>query len=61
MIIASRKMVYQINDNEYETIVESKTFDDSATIKDIKDWRDKQNKSFHFYGSPAIQILFVEE
>ena len=61
MIIASRKMVYQINDNEYETITDSKTFNDTATINDIKKWRDEQNKSFHFYASPAIQILFVED
>lgn len=61
MIIASRKMTYQINDNEFETITDSATFDDNATIKDIKEWYDKQNTSFHFYASPAIQLLFIED
>ena len=60
MVIASRKMTYQINDNEFETITDSTTFVDNATIKEIKEWRDKQNTSFHYYASPAIQLLFIE-
>ena len=60
MVIVSRKITYQINDNEFETITDSATFDDNAIIKNIKDWRDKQNASFHYYASPAIQLLFVE-
>lgn len=60
MVIVSRKMTYQINDNEFETITDSATFDDNTTIKDIKEWRDKQNASFHFYASPVIQLLFIE-
>lgn len=60
MVIVSRKMTYQINDNEFETITDSTTFSDNATMKEIREWRDKQNASFHFYASPVIQLLFIE-
>lgn len=61
MIIATRKMVFQINDNEYETITDCKNFDDTATISELKEWFEKGNKSFHSYASPVVQIQFVEE
>lgn len=58
MLVASRKMVYQINDNELETVTESKVFRDNANISELKDWFDKGNESFHFYASPVIQVQF---
>lgn len=61
MIIATRKMVFQINDNEFETITDCKNFNDNATISELKEWFEEGNKSFHFYASPVIQIQFVEE
>lgn len=61
MLIASRKMVFQINDKDFETITESKVFQDSANISDLKEWFEEGNKSFHFYASPVIQIQFTEE
>ena len=61
MIIAARKMVYQINDNDFETITDCKKFNDDASFSDLKEWFIEGNKSYHFYASPAIQIQFIEE
>lgn len=61
MIIATRKMTFQINDNEFETITDCKNFDDTATISELKKWFKEGNESFHYYASPVIQIQFVEE
>lgn len=61
MIIAARKMVFQINDNEFETITDCKNFNDTATISELKEWFKEGNKSYHFYASPIVQIQFVEE
>lgn len=61
MLIATRKMTYQISEYEFETVTESKVFQDNASISELKDWFEYGNKSFHIYASPAIQVQFVEE
>lgn len=61
MLIATRKMTYQINEYEFETVTESKVFQDNASISELKDWFEYGNKSLHIYASPAIQVQFVKE
>lgn len=61
MIIATRKIVYQINDNEFETITQCKNFDNNATFTELKEWFEEANKSYHFYASPVIQIQFIKD
>ena len=61
MLIATRKMTYQISEYEFETVTESKVFQDNASISELKDWFEDGNKSFHIYATPAIQVQFVKE
>lgn len=37
MLIATRKMTYQISEYEFETVTESKVFQDNASILELKD------------------------
>ena len=54
-------MVFQINDNEFETVTDCKNFDDNAALSDLKEWFERGNKDYHFYASPIIQIQFIKE
>jgi hypothetical protein len=57
--IASQKVVYQINDNEFETVTESQVFDETDTFAKLKKWADR--KSYHFYKSSAIQVMELKD
>lgn len=61
MIIANRQMSYQIAESDFDVIIESKVFDDNATLEDVKKWYDELSKNYHFYASPIITIQFEEE
>lgn len=58
MIIAQRKMSYQIGENDFDIVTETKTFDDSATVADIRKWHDELNTQYHFYASPEVKLQF---
>ena len=53
--IASQKVVYQINDNEFETVTESMVFNETDTFAKLKEWANRQ--CYHFYRSGAIQVM----
>ena len=61
MIIANRQMSYQISEFDFDVICKSKTFDDNATLDDIKKWYEELNHEYHFYASSVITIQFEEE
>ena len=58
MITAQRTMSYQIGENDFDVVTETKTFDDSASVADIRKWYDELNTQFHFYASPEIKLHF---
>ena len=57
--IASQKVVYQINDNEFETVTESMILNETDTFAKLKEWAER--KMYAFYRSPAIQIQIHEK
>lgn len=51
-------MSYQIGENDFDVVTETKTFDDSATIADIRKWYDELNTQYHFYASREVKVHF---
>ena len=56
--VASQKVVYQINDNEFETVSENMIFDETDTFAKMAEWGTR--KICAFYRSPVIQITMID-
>ncbi len=61
MVIATRRMSFQIAESDFDVTTECKKFDDNATISEIKRWYEEGNKKYHFYASSEICIHFVND
>lgn len=58
-IVASQKVVYQINDNDFETVTENMIFNETDTFAKLKEWSGR--KIYAYYRSPAIQLTCIDE
>ena len=51
-------MSYQIGENDFDVVTKTKTFDDSATVADIRKWYDELNTQYHFHASSEVRLYF---
>ena len=51
-------MSYQIGEYDFDVVAETKVFEDSATVADIRKWYDELNTQYHHYASPEVRLQF---